>query len=55
MLLMLKGIKIMSDKFYQHDYIIFSVQFLKLILFFRLIPYAAMKGLFFFVYIKLAS
>ena len=30
---MLKGIKITSDKFYQHDYIIFSVQFLKLILF----------------------
>ena len=30
---MLKGIQITSDKFYQHDYIIFSVQFLKLILF----------------------
>ena len=25
--------KITSDKFYQHDYIIFSIQFLKLILF----------------------
>ena len=25
--------KIMSDKFYQHDYIILTVQFLKLILF----------------------
>ena len=29
---MLKGIKITSDKFYQNDYIIFSDQFLKLIL-----------------------
>ena len=26
---MLKGIKIISDKFYQHDYIILSVQFSK--------------------------
>ena len=30
---MLKGIQITSDKFYQYDYIIFSVQFLKLIFF----------------------
>ena len=30
---MLKRIKMISDKFYQQDYIIFSVQFLKLILF----------------------
>ena len=30
---MLKEIKLTSDKFYQHDYIIFSVQFVKLILF----------------------
>ena len=28
---MLKGIKITSDKFYQRDYIIFSVQYFKLI------------------------
>ena len=49
---MSKGIKITSDKFYQHNDIIFSVQFLKLILF-RLISYAAMKG-YFFVYITSA-
>ena len=30
---MLKGIKMISDKFYQQDYIIFPVQFLKLIFF----------------------
>ena len=30
---MLKVIRITWDKFYYHDYIIFSVQFLKLILF----------------------
>ena len=30
---MLKEIKTTLDNFYQHDYIIFSVQFLKLILF----------------------
>ena len=30
---MLKGIQIMSDKFYQNDYIIISIQFWKLILF----------------------
>ena len=30
---MLIGIQITSDEFYQHDYVIFSVQFLKLILF----------------------
>ena len=44
---MLKRIQITSDKFHQQDYIIFSVQFLKLILF-RLISYAAMNGLFCF-------
>ena len=31
---MLKGIKITSDKFYKHDYIIFSIQFFKLIVLF---------------------
>ena len=30
---MLKGIKITTIKFYNYDYIIFSVKFLKLILF----------------------
>ena len=30
---MLKGIQITSDKYYQHDYIIFFVQFLKLVIF----------------------
>ena len=50
---MLKKIKITSDKFYQHDYIIFSVQFIQVIFLFRLISYVAMNGLF-FVYIRSA-
>ena len=47
---MLKGIKITLDKFYQYKYIIFSVQFLKLIIFFGLISYADMNGLFLFLF-----
>ena len=48
---MLKEIKTL-DKFYQHDYIIFS-EFFKLILFFEFHMWPWM-GFFFFVYISLA-
>ena len=48
---MLKEIKITSDKFYKYDYIIFFVQFLKLILF--LCQFHMRMGYLFYLFIYL--